>query len=84
VEAITEYLQLHAGLHFSLGLVDLPIYVMPNGDRLVAPRVLARTTLITRHVVAVPGGYEVDEAEGVGEIDPEERTALGPVSAILD
>ena len=31
VEAIAEYLQLHAGLHFSLGLVELPTYVMPNG-----------------------------------------------------
>jgi hypothetical protein len=26
VEAIAEYLQLHAGLHFSLGLIELPIY----------------------------------------------------------
>ena len=56
VEAIAEYLQLHAGLHFSLGLVELPIYVMPNGDRLVAPRALARTALVTRNVVAVPDG----------------------------
>src|SRR5712671_6128009 len=82
VEAIAEYLQLHAGLHFSLGLVELPIYVMPNGDRLVAPRVLARTALITRNVVAVPDGYSVDEAEdptSVAEIDPE-RTALGDQS----
>src|SRR3954471_18415317 len=52
VEAIAEYLQAHAGLHFTLGLVELPIYVMPNGDRLVAPRVLARTTTIARTVVA--------------------------------
>jgi hypothetical protein len=82
VEAITEYLQIHAGLHFSLGLVELPIYVMPNGDRLVAPRVLARTALITRTVVAVPDGYALDEVEDpatVAEIDPE-RTALGEQS----
>jgi hypothetical protein len=82
VEAIAEYLQLDAGLHFSLGLVELPIYVMPNGDRLVAPRVLARTALVTRNVVAVPDGYSVDEAEdptSVAEIDPE-RTALGDQS----
>ena len=82
VEAIAEYLQLHAGLHFSLGLVELPIYVMPNGDRLVAPRVLARTALITRNVVAVPDGYTLDLAEepaGVAEIDPE-RAALGDQS----
>jgi len=82
VEAIAEYLQLHAGLHFSLGLVELPIYVMPNGDRLVAPRVLARTALVTRNVVAVPDGYTLDPAEepaGVAEIDPE-RAALGDQS----
>jgi hypothetical protein len=73
VEAIAEYLQLHAGLHFCLGLVELPIYVMPNGDRLVAPRVLARTALVTGNVVAVPDGYVVDETEdptSVADIDP--------------
>lgn len=70
VEAIAEYLQLHAGLHFSLGLVELPIYVMPNGDRLVVPRVLARTALITRNVVAVPDGYVVDSMEDDEVIDP--------------
>jgi hypothetical protein len=81
VEAIAEYLQLHAGLHFSLGLVELPTYGMPNGDRLVAPRVLARTALITRNVVAVPDGYvvEVEDPTSVAEIDPE-RTALGDQS----
>jgi hypothetical protein len=82
VEAIAEYLQLHAGLHFSLGLVELPIYVMPTGDRLVAPRVLARTALITRNVVAVPDGYALDEVEdptSVAEIDPD-RTELAEQS----
>lgn len=74
VEAIAEYLQRHAGLHFSLGLVELPIYLMPNGDRLVAPRVLARATIITRNVVALPDGYALDEVEdsaGATEIDPD-------------
>ncbi|HJU19693.1 MAG TPA: hypothetical protein VJ770_24835 [Stellaceae bacterium] len=74
VEAIAEYLQLHAGLHFSLGLVELPIYVMPNGDRLVTPRVLARTALVTRNVVAVPDGCVVEEVgdpTSLVDIDPE-------------
>src|ERR1700722_11952161 len=59
----------------------MPIYPMPNGDRLVAPRVLARTVLITRTVVAVPDGYSVEEEDprSVPEIDPE-RTALGDQS----
>jgi len=73
VEAIAEYLHAHAGLHFSLGLVELPIYSIPNGDRLAAPRVLARTVLITRNVVAVPDGHIVEEAE-----DPEEGAEIDP------
>jgi hypothetical protein len=76
VEAIAEYLHTHVGLHFSLGLVELPIYRMANGDRLVVPRVLARTALVTRNVVAVPDGYVVDESgdlAGVEEIDPVQK-----------
>ena len=65
VEAIAEYLQRHAGLHFSLGLVELPIYQMPNGDRLITPRVLARTHLITRDVIQLPEGLAVRD-----EFDP--------------
>jgi hypothetical protein len=70
VEAIAGYLEKHAGLHFSLGLVELPVYLMPNGDRLVAPRVLARVTIITRNIVALPDGYVFQEAEAsVGATD---------------
>jgi hypothetical protein len=80
VEAIAEYLQVHAGLHFSLGLVELPIYIMPNGDRLVAPRVLLRTTVITRNVVALPDGYGVqDEAQNPSDAEEinTDRSVLG-------
>ncbi|MDQ2860840.1 MAG: hypothetical protein M3T55_08955 [Pseudomonadota bacterium] len=78
VEVIAEYLQAHAGLHFSLGLVEMPIYAMPDGRRLVAPRVLARTSVITRHVVAVPHGYALNEPSDTGsglDSDPD-RVAL--------
>jgi hypothetical protein len=70
VEALTDYLQAHAGLHFSLGLVEIPIYVMPSGERLVVPRVLARTHVVTRTVVAVPEGSTLqddDAAEHTAE-----------------
>ncbi|BBQ00933.1 hypothetical protein BSFA1_60610 (plasmid) [Burkholderia sp. SFA1] len=72
VEALAEYLQAHAGLHFSLGLVEMPVYRMPDGGRLIVPRVLARTTLITRTVVTLPEGHALDEghdAEGGEEAD---------------
>ena len=71
VEAITEYLQVHAGLHFTLGLVELPIFVTPTGDRLVVPRVLARTQTMVRTVVAAPEGMIVLDEEGVGDLDGE-------------
>jgi hypothetical protein len=63
VEAITEYLQTHAGLHFTLGLVELPIFLTPSGERLVTPRVLARTQALVRTVVATPEGMIVVEGE---------------------
>lgn len=81
VEAIAEYLQRHAGLHFSLGLVEMPIFTLPDGGLLVTPRVLARTTSITRTVVVVPEGHRVvdveDTVDQVGDdLDPE-REAMG-------
>lgn len=69
VEAIGEYLQRHAGLHFSLGLVELPFYLLPSGDRIVAPRVLARTHVIVRDVVKLPEGMALQE-EATGNITP--------------
>ena len=65
VETIAEYIQEHAGLHFTLGLVELPIYLMPDGRRLITPRVLLRTTVITRTVVAVPDGFQLQGPDEV-------------------
>lgn len=48
------------------------MYRMPDGGRLIVPRVLARTTLITRTVVTLPEGHALDEghdAEGGEEAD---------------
>ena len=63
VEAIATYLQEHLGLHFSLGLVEMPIFHLPDGSHLLTPRVLARTTMITRHVIAIPDGHAIQDEE---------------------
>ena len=79
VESISEYLQAHAGLHFSFGLIEMPIFAIPGGGRLVSPRVLAHTTIITRTVVALPDGYalqEVVSSSVQSDVDPE-TVALG-------
>lgn len=51
VEAIAEYVQAHAGLHFTFGLVEVGVYDLGSGQRLVQPRVLARTLIVNRSVV---------------------------------
>ncbi len=79
VEAITEYLQQHAGLHFSLGLIELPIYSMPDGGRLVAPRVLAKTVVVTRTVVAIPDGYLIEDGQDSTR-SPEEDSDRGALA----
>lgn len=77
VEAISQYLQRHAGLHFSLGLVELPFYSLPNGDRIVAPRVLARTHVIVRDVVNLPEGMALKEDEARDSAPPSPDRAYG-------
>lgn len=51
VESIAEFIRQHAGLHFTLGLVEMPVFTLPTGGTIVCPRVLARTTILQRTVV---------------------------------
>ena len=81
VETIATYLQAHAGLHFTFGLVEFPIYTLPNNEMIVVPRVVARTTSIVRSVVEAPMGHVINEPSEItspadSDADPE-RTALG-------
>lgn len=73
-----EYLPAHTGLHFTLGLVELPIHLMPGGERLIVPHVLARTAIIARTVVVVPEGLALEDGhdnDGDESID-KDRLAL--------
>ncbi|HEV7326216.1 MAG TPA: hypothetical protein VGN91_14220 [Bosea sp. (in: a-proteobacteria)] len=63
VETIVEYLQGHSGLHFTLGLVELPVYLLEDGARIVVPRVLAKTQTVLRTVIEVPDGFVVSELD---------------------
>jgi hypothetical protein len=51
VEAIAEYLDKYAGINFTLGLVELGIYSINEHERLVQPRLLAKTTIFKRSVI---------------------------------
>lgn len=56
VESMATFLQQHAGLHFTLGLVSLGIFELPNRQFLVQPRIVARTTNIDRGIVTIEDG----------------------------
>ena len=53
VESMTDFLQQYAGLHFTLGIVELALFEVPTGGYIAQPRVLARTTNIDRGIVTV-------------------------------
>lgn len=59
VGAITEFLEGHGTLHFTFGLVEVAIYAMADGSKLVQPRVLAQSSIIKRIVVSVEGSRAV-------------------------
>jgi hypothetical protein len=74
VEAISEYLTGSGALQFSFGLVELPVFSTPAGDRLVTPRTLAKTSVIGRYVIAVESGHSASISEQ-GEADDPEKEA---------
>lgn len=58
METIVDFLQQHAGIHFTLGLVELAVFKLPveSDGYLVQPRVLARTQNIVRGIVNIVNG----------------------------
>ena len=49
-QAIAEYVQDHAGSRFTLGLLEMRGFALPDGRWLVQPRLLARTQMVERVV----------------------------------
>jgi uncharacterized protein DUF4268 len=77
VGAITNFIEDHGTLHFTFGLVEMAIYRMPDGSRLVQPRILAQSTVVRRIVVDVRNGQVTDVCEeGPEAEDPKTRSDL--------
>ena len=56
-EAMAEFLQQHAGLHFALVLVQLAVHELPGtSQRIVIPSIPMRTTNIVRGIVQIKDG----------------------------
>jgi hypothetical protein len=58
-ESIADYLQQHAGMHFTLALVQLAVYDLGNGDRVVVPSVPIRSVNVVRGIVELRDGRAV-------------------------
>lgn len=59
-EQLAGFVQRHVGLHFTLAVVEMSIWRMPEDQRiLVLPRIIARTVEIERAVVRVEPGVAV-------------------------
>jgi hypothetical protein len=61
-EALASFLQLHAGVHAGLALLDLSIWEGIDGGLVVIPRIPLRTVLVERGIVVFDGAN--------GRIDP--------------
>src|SRR5208337_3988518 len=84
VESLTSYLQLHAGLHVGLALVDLSIWRDGDGRLLVMPRIPLHTVLVERGVVTVGPFGEVkvqppDKAPSQPRASSQQGNSLRPV-----
>jgi len=78
VESIFEHLHDQGALQFSFGLVEMPIFDLPEGGQLALPRVLARIPVQIRSVIELPSGLAMAEqnVEEMSGVDPETQ-ALG-------
>lgn len=67
VESIFEHLRVQGALHFSFGLVEMPIFDLPDGSRIVVPRAIAHSVAEVRQVVQLPEGLGFEEAQEEAE-----------------
>jgi hypothetical protein len=68
VGGITVFLEGHASLHFTFGLVEMAIFRLADGGHLVQPRILAQSAIVRRIVVELRSeGLTATEDTSVGE-----------------
>ena len=78
LEALTSYLQLHAGLHVSLAIVELSIWQGQGQDLIVVPRIPLRTVLVERGIVIIDsnGSARINPAAVSGSVKDKPNSIL--------
>ena len=54
-ETLVDYLQMHAGFHFILGMVEVAVFEVPGQGFIIQPRLMVRTCNIERAIVRLVG-----------------------------
>jgi hypothetical protein len=75
---IADFLVDKSSLAFHLGMVEMAIYALPEGGRLVIPRVQVRTEVIRRHVLLPQAAAQGDDIGGDSQdvLSPRDEEAL--------
>ena len=55
-ESLVSFLERYGNMRFSLGLIEVAAYQLPDGSRLLQPRILAKTELLQRTILIGPNG----------------------------
>ncbi len=80
VESLAGYLQLHAGLHVGLALVDLSVWRDEDDRLLILPRVPLHTVLVERGIVTVGPAGEMAVQPPNGSLSKQPNTLPRTVS----
>ena len=70
-ESLVTFLERYGHMSFKLGLLEVAIYQMPGGGRLLQPRVLAKTEILQRTVLIGPSGPVLVEQAAQGDDAPD-------------
>lgn len=76
-EQLTDFLQRHVGLHFTLSLVEIGLWRVPDTDQIfVQPKVIAKTVQIERAVVRIEAGAVASAPQiTIGPASPNNKAA---------
>jgi hypothetical protein len=85
VEEITNFLQLHIGLDFTFGLVELRVFKVPNEEQyVVQPRILANSYTVERGVIRVDSAGVVSVEQPAGLAQPPSGSSGGKRTSISE
>ena len=77
VEQIASFLEKHAYLNFSLSLLEIEVFSLPETEHLIIqPRIIAQTVDVERAVIRIEGGKVITEMPNLNSDKPSARSKV--------